>query len=110
MLITQSPLQFGDVTVPEGACSLYMDVKENGPSQLIFNKKIGQWGIVSNTVTYADDMKATEIGRCDLKKDTLTTNVDPLTIVLTPKQGGGGGTLKICWEKTQYSVDFTVKP
>ena len=109
MLLAGDTLQFGDVTIPPGVCSVYLLPSENGTSKLIFNKKVGQWGINGQGDAYPDGMKETEIGRVDLKKDTLSSNVDPLTIVITPKQGGGGGTVKICWEMTQYSVPFTVK-
>jgi hypothetical protein len=109
LMITPVPLQFGDVTVPAGVSSVYLLPVENGTSQLIFNKKIGQWGINGQQVAYPDSMKETEIGRVDLKKDTLTANVDSLTIVFAARTGGGGGTMKIAWETTQYSVDFSVK-
>jgi len=108
-VITQTDLQFGDVTLPAGACSMYLLPVENGTSMLIFNKKVGQWGINGQQVAYPDTMKETEIGRVALKKDTLTTDVPQFTIVITPKQGGGGGTLKAFWEKTMYSVDYVVK-
>jgi len=109
LLITPEPLQFGDVTVPAGACSVYMLPDENGTSKIIFNKKVGQWGINNQGDAYPADMNATEIGRADLKKDPLSSQVDEFTIAITPKQGGGGGTLKLFWENTMYSVDFTVK-
>ena len=74
---------------------------ENGASKLIINKKIGQWG------TVYDDKQ--DLARVDLKKEDLTTQIDQFIMAITPKQGGGGGTLKLAWEKTQYSVEFAVK-
>lgn len=102
MLISQSPLQFGDVTVPANtAVTLYMLPVENGPSKLVINKQIGQSG-----VDYDDKQ---DLGRVDLKKEELNAPVERLIIALQMNQGGGGGTLKIAWENTQYSVPFTVK-
>jgi hypothetical protein len=104
LLITEVPLVFGTVEVPAGTYSLYMMPMENEASKLIINKRVGQWGI-----PYTPEQKAAELGQVDLKKDTVSSNVDQFTIVVTPKQGGGGGTLKLVWETTQYSVDFSVK-
>ena len=101
MLITQQPLVFGTTTVPAGAYTLAMQPEENGASHLIINKQLGQWG-----VPYTG--KDTELARIELKKDALDKNVDQFTIVLE-KNPAGGGLLKLTWEKTQYSVAFTVK-
>lgn len=104
LLVTEVPLVFGTVNVPAGTYSLYMMPMENEPSKLIINKLVGQWGI-----PYTPEQKAAELGQVDLKKDPVSSNVEQFTIAVTPKQGGGGGTLKLVWETTQYSVDFTVK-
>ena len=101
LLISQSTLQFGDVTIP--ACTpvtLYMLPVENGASKLIINKQIGQSG------TEYDEKK--DLGRVDLKKESLAQTVDRLLLALQMNEGGGG-TLKIAWEDTQFSVPFTVK-
>jgi len=101
LLVTELPLQFGDVTVPAGAHTLWMLPVENGPSKLIINKQIGQSG--------TDYDEKQDLARIDLKKEDLSGPVDRLTLVATPVQGGGAWTLKICWENAQYSVDFKLK-
>jgi hypothetical protein len=101
LLITPLPLTIGNVEVPAGVCSLYLLPSESGATKLIINKMVGQWGL-----TYDEKQ---DIGRVDLKKDTLSAPVDQMTIALQGQQGGGGGTLKIAWETTQFSVPFTVK-
>jgi hypothetical protein len=101
LLITESTLQFGDTTVSPGAYSLYTLPSENGTSKLIINKQIGQWGL-----TYDEKQ---DLARIDLKKDTLSAPVDQFTMAIQPKQGGGGGTIKMLWETTQYSIEFTTK-
>ena len=101
LLISQSTLQFGDVTIPAGTpVTLYMLPVENGASKLIINKQIGQSG------TEYDEKK--DLGRVDLKKESLAQTVDRLLLALQMNEGGGG-TLKIAWEDTQFSVPFTVK-
>jgi hypothetical protein len=102
LLISQSPLQFGEVVVPANtAVTLYMLPEENGNSKLIINKQIGQSGL--------DYDEKQDLGRVDLKREELNAPVDRLIIAMQVKQGGGGGTLKIAWENSQYSVPFTVK-
>jgi hypothetical protein len=102
LLISQSTLQFGDITIAAGTpVTLYMLPVEKGPSKLIINKQIGQSGI--------DYDEKQDIGRVDLKKDDLTQTVDRLIIALQMNTGGGGGVLKIAWENTQYSIPFVVK-
>ena len=109
LMVTPVTLQFGELSVPPGVYSLYMLPSENGTSKLIINKKVGQWGINGSGDAYPADMNATELGRVDLKKDPLTSQVDQFTIAITPTRGGGGGTLKLVWENAQYSTEFTAK-
>jgi hypothetical protein len=103
LLISQSTLQFGDIAIPANTpVTLYMLPVENGVSKLIINRQIGQSGI--------DYDEKQDIGRVDLKKDQLTQTVDRLIIAMQMNPGGGGGgTLKIAWENTQYSIPFVVK-
>ncbi|HWY78372.1 MAG TPA: DUF2911 domain-containing protein [Verrucomicrobiae bacterium] len=99
-LITQQPLAIGDTTIPAGAYTLYMVPDESGTSKLAISKKLGQWGI---PVDENDDL-----ARVDLKKEPLDKTVDQFTMAVA-KNPAGGGIIKLMWENTQYSVDFTVK-
>ncbi|HVT88525.1 MAG TPA: DUF2911 domain-containing protein [Tepidisphaeraceae bacterium] len=101
LLISQSTLQFGDIIIPANMpVTLYMLPVENGPSKLIINKQIGQSGV--------DYDEKQDLGRVDLKKDDLTQTVDRLILAMQMNPNGDGGTLKIAWEKTQYSIPFVV--
>ena len=88
---------FSDATV----VTLYMLPSENGTSKLIINKQIGQSGV--------DYDEKQDIGRVDLKRDELTQTVDRLILAMPMNKGGGGGTLQIAWEKTMFSIPFSVK-
>lgn len=66
---------------------------------MIINKQIGQWGLQYD--------EKQDLARIDLKKDTLETPVDQFTMAIE-KNPAGGGTLKMMWENTQYSVAFAV--
>jgi Protein of unknown function (DUF2911) len=103
LLITQKPLIFGDVTVPAGAYTLFTLPAADGSAKLIINKQIGQWGIGKGVYDQAND-----VGRVDLTKSDLDTQVDEFTMAIA-KNPGGGGVIKLSWEKTQYSVPFTVE-
>jgi hypothetical protein len=104
LLITEAALDFGGTTVPAGAYSLHMLPVENGTSKLIINKHIGQWGI---PYTQA----AEELARIDLKKDTVSQQVDQLTLTVESVQGSNppGGRIRFQWENLQFSVGFTKK-
>jgi hypothetical protein len=101
LLVSQSTLQFGDVVVPAGtAVSLYMLPSENGTSQLIINKQIGQSGL--------DYDEKLDLGRADLKREALTQPVERLVLAMQMTPNSNRGTLRIAWESTQFSAPFTV--
>lgn len=100
LLITQKPLEIGGKTIPAGAYTLYMLPEENGPSQLAISTNIGKWGIPVDT--------SHDLARVDLKKETLDKSVDQFTMAIA-RSPSGGGELKMMWEKTEFSVPFTVK-
>jgi hypothetical protein len=102
MLITQQPIVIGDLTVPAGAYTLDMLPDETGTSKLIINKALGQWGI-----PYTPDLEKQELARVDLKKDAIDKQVDEFTMAV--QATATGGVIKLTWELTQYSVEFTVK-
>ncbi len=100
-LITQQPIELGNLVVPAGAYTLFMLPADDGSAKLIVNQEIGQWGI---DPYHADR----ELGRVDLKKETLAANIDQFTIALD-KGTPNGGVLKLIWEQTVYSVPYRVK-
>ena len=100
-LVTQQPLQFGETTVPAGAYTLYMVPEENGASKLAISTKLGGWGIPVDT--------SHDLGRVDLKKETLEKPVDQLTISIEKNSDGTGGAIKISWDTEQFSAPFIVK-
>jgi hypothetical protein len=103
LLISDKPLAIGGVTIPAGTNSLFTVPEESGASKLIINKKTGQWG-----VPYREsEEKANELARVDMTTAALDKPVDQFTIVIE-KNPAGGGVLKMMWEKTQYSIPFTV--
>jgi hypothetical protein len=99
LMITQRPLMFGSLEVPAGAYSLYMMPVEEGTSQLIINRQIGQWG----REPYQENM---ELGRVDLSLESVDERVDQLTLTL--ERAETGGLLRITWENLSFTASFTV--
>ncbi|MEO6245785.1 MAG: DUF2911 domain-containing protein [Opitutaceae bacterium] len=102
LIVTQHAIQVGSTTVPAGAYTLYIVPSENGVSKLAFSKKIGDWGVPVD--------ETADLARFDLKKTTLSESVDQLTIKIeNEKPPTMNGVINIMWEKTQFSLPFTVK-
>jgi hypothetical protein len=101
LLVTQEPIMLGGTEIPAGAYSLYLLPAADGSAKLLVSKQIGQWGAdVYN--------EKNELARIDLKKDALDPALDQFAMSIE-KNGDKGGVIKLGWEKTQYSVTFTVK-
>ena len=104
LLTTKQPIEIGGYSLAAGTYSLFTVPNEDGTAKLIINKKTGQWGIPYNE----ESEKANELARVDLKKADLDKTVDQFTMAID-SEASGGGVVKMQWEKTQYSVAFTVK-
>ena len=103
LLTTEKPIEIGGYSLAAGTYSLFTVPAEDGTAKLVINKKTGQWGVPYKE----DEEKANELARVDLKKTELDKEVNQFTMAIEP-QGGGGGVIKMMWEKTQYSIPFTV--
>jgi hypothetical protein len=103
LLTTNTPIDIGGYSLAAGTYSLFTVPEEDGSAKLVINKKTGQWGVPYNEASE----KANELARVDLTKKTLDNPVDQFTMAI--EAAGGGGTLSMSWEKTGYSVGFTVK-
>jgi hypothetical protein len=101
-IILQHAIETGGKTIPAGVYTLYIVPQEGEGSQLAFSRSIGKWGV---PVDEANDQ-----ARVPLKKTALDRNVDQLTIAVqnTPPQSLSG-VIRIQWEKTEFSLPFTVK-
>jgi hypothetical protein len=105
-LVIQKAIVLGGTNVPAGTYRLYMIPSEKGTSKLAINKTTGVWGIQQDgSVDEKNDL-----ARVDLKKAPVDTQVDQLTLSLGSGTAANAGVLKIVWEKTQYSIEFTNAP
>jgi hypothetical protein len=99
-LITQQAIELGGTTIPAGTYTLFTFPTEDG-AKLVINKETGQWGVDPYH-------ESNELVRVDLKRDTLNTSLAQFVMALE-KNPAGGATLKMAWETTQFSVNYTVK-
>jgi hypothetical protein len=103
LLITQKPIVIADTTIPAGAYTLWTLPNQDGTAKLIINKQIGQWGLGPGSYDEKQDLV-----RVDLKKEAVDTPVDQFTMAVS-KDPSSGGVLSMVWEKTEFSVPFTVQ-
>lgn len=97
-LTTDKMLMFGNLHVSAGSVTLWTQPSQTGPWKFIINKETGQWG----TAYKAEN----DLGRVDMKTETLATPVEQFTIAIEP--AGKGGQIVMSWEKTKMIVPFTI--
>jgi hypothetical protein len=102
---TDGDLMIGDVAVPAGDYTLYIDL-DAGKWKLIVNKQTGQWGINRDGSTSDDPGK--EVGRAAMTMSKPPSTVETLKINLAGT-GGNKGLLQAEFENVVASVPFTVK-
>jgi Protein of unknown function (DUF2911) len=102
-LITQKPILLAGTAIPAGAYTLWTLPEADGTAKLVINRQIGQWGVGPGSYNEKQDL-----ARVDLKKEDLSTPVDQFTMAIE-KNAGGGATLKLSWENTQFSAPITAQ-
>lgn len=96
---TDADLKFGETVIPKGQYSLFMKKVSANQWELIFNKKIGEWG---TEYSAADDFASVPL--------TMSTNaqsVETFTVELSAANETSG-TLKAMWGTSVLSTDFTI--
>ena len=97
-LMTNADVKIGDISVPKGTYTLFVDISDPDNWSLIVNKKTGEWGLAYD-------------GSADLGKTKMTMSkppsmVEDLKYTIT-STGGGSGTITLAWENHVASVPFT---
>lgn len=98
ILETTKSLMFGPFHINPGKISLYSLVDAKS-WKLVLNKQVGQWG--------TEYSPAQDIGRVEMKTETLPAPVEQLTISIDKGPGGKGGVLVIQWDTTKASLSFS---
>jgi len=100
LFTTKQPLELGGKSIPAGNYTLFMLPRNEKSATLVVNKQTGQWG------TKYDEKQ--DFARVDMKGEQASSAADQLAIAID-NNPSGGGTIRVTWEATQYSVDFKVQ-
>jgi len=96
---TEIDLAFGDVTVPVGEYSIWMQRQEDKSWKLVFNKQHGQWGTNHDA--------SQDLASVPLEESKATKPVEMVTLTL--HKAGSGGTLTIQWGTLEAAASFKAK-
>lgn len=98
-LHTDAELTIGDLNVPAGTYTLFVDIANPEQWTLIVSKKTGEWGLAYDNTA--------DLGRTKLTMSKPPSMVEDLKYTLT-NDGGNKGTLTLAWENVSVSVPFEV--
>jgi Protein of unknown function (DUF2911) len=98
-LHTDADLKIGDVDIPAGTYTLFVDISDPVHWSLIVSKATGEWGLAY------DGTK--DLGRTKMMMATPPALVEDLVYTLTD-DGGNKGTMTLSWEHVSASVKFSV--
>jgi Protein of unknown function (DUF2911) len=98
-LVTDANLKIGDLTVPAGTYTLFVDISNPDKWTLIVSKKTGEWGL-------AYDPSA-DLGRVPMHMSAPSGLIEDLVYTIHPM--GNGGRITLSWEHHSASVHFTVE-
>jgi len=94
-LETSGDIQVGNVTVPKGTYTLFVDISDPDNWVLLINKKTGEWGLAYDP--------SQDLGKVKMQMSAPPSMVENLKYTLTDG-GGGKGTLTLAWENHSASV------
>jgi hypothetical protein len=94
-LKTDGDLTIGDLRVPAGTYTLFVDISDPDNWSLIVNKQNGEWGLAYDG--------SQDLGKTKMKMSKPPAMVENLVYTLTDT-GGGKGTLTLAWENHSASV------
>jgi hypothetical protein len=98
-LMTDANLTIGDLDVPAGKYTLFVDISDPDNWVFIVNKQTGEWGLKYDGTQ--------DLGKTKMTMSTPPGPVEDLKYTLTDN-GGGKGTLTLAWENVSASVPIQV--
>jgi hypothetical protein len=94
-LKTDGDIMIGDLMVPAGTYTLFVDISDPAHWVLIVSKATGEWGLSYDATK--------DLGKTPMKTSKPPAMVEDLTYTLTDN-GSGMGTLTLAWEDVSASV------
>jgi hypothetical protein len=98
-LSTDGDIQLGDLHVPAGNYTLFVDISDPAQWTLVVSKDTGEWGLNYD--------KTKDLGRVKMNMANPPALVEDLKYTITP-QGNDRGTLTLAWENESASVPIRV--
>lgn len=98
-LTTDADLKIGDLVVPKGTYTLFVDVSDPDQWTLIVNKKTGEWGLAYDA--------SQDLGKVKMKMSKPAAMVEDLKYTI--EAAGAKGTLTLAWENHAASVSINAK-
>jgi hypothetical protein len=99
-LKTDGDIMLGDLHVPSGTYTLFVDISDPAQWTLIVSKATGEWGLAYDP--------SKDLGRTKMMMAKPPAMVEDLTYYLT-NNGGGTGTLSLEWEDVGGAVHISVR-
>ena len=96
-LHTEADLKVGDLDVPAGTYTLFVDISDPAQWSLIVSKATGEWGLAYDS--------SKDLGRTKMMMTKPSALVENLVYTLTD-DGGNKGTMTLSWEHMSASVNF----
>jgi len=96
---TDADLKIGDLAVPKGDYTLFVDISDPDAWDLIVNKQTGQWGLAYDGTQ--------DLGRVKMTMAKPPASIENLKYTLKDL-GGNKGKLTLEWENHIASVRFVV--
>jgi hypothetical protein len=93
-LKTEGDIMLGDLHVPAGTYTLFVDISDPAKWVLIVSKATGEWGLSYDS--------AQDLGKTPMQISKPPATVENLTYTLTGD--GGKGKLTLTWEDVSASV------
>ena len=94
-LNTSGDILIGDVAVPKGTYTLFVDITDPDNWVLLINKKTGEWGLAYDA--------SQGLGKVKMQMSAPPSMVENLKYTLTD-DASGKGTLTLAWENHSASV------
>ena len=91
-LVTDASLKIGDLDVPAGTYTLFVDISDPDQWTLIVNKQTGQWGLSYDA--------SKDLGKTKMDMSKPTSMVEDLTYTIAK------GKLTLAWENKEASVSI----
>ena len=99
-LETDGDLQIGNLTVPKGTYTLFVDIADPDQWVLILNKKTGEWGLAYDP--------SQDLGKVKMQMSTPPALVENLKYTIDDL-GGGKGKITLAWENHSASVPVSAR-